>query len=62
MCVWRLFEGRLGEARLQARGDRLLRFQLDERAGTNAKTSRLYQDGCHIGAVILVRSRAKRLI
>lgn len=60
--VWRLFEGSLGEARNRDRGDRLLRFQLDEGAGTSAETSCLYQDGWHIGAVILVQSRAKRLI
>lgn len=60
--VWRLFEGKLGEAGYQAGGDRLLRFHLDEGAGTSAETSRLYQDGCHNGTVILVQSRAKRLI
>lgn len=56
-----LFEGRVGAAGSQA-GDRLLRFQLDEGAGTSSATSLLYQDGCHIGAVILVQSKAKRLI
>lgn len=59
--VRRLFEGRVGEAGSRA-GDRLLRFQRGEGAGTSTATSLLYQDGCHIGAVILVQSSAKRLI